>query len=142
MKKIVTLVVSIMAMMYVHAQDILQDMPLARIVQDSSITRLMVEKRDGITKGQTQVPGWRVQVYSSNQQSKAKMEAEHMADSLRLVIDQPVYVLSQQPFWKVRIGNFMSQEEAAAYREQLLLALPQLQGVAYVVRDEHIQIIQ
>lgn len=128
--------------LYASAQDILQDMPHARIIQDSSITRLMVEKRDGITRGQIEASGWRVQVYSSNQQSQAKLAAEHMADSLRNVIDQPVYVVSQQPFWKVRIGNFLSQEQAAAYREQLLQALPQLQGVAYVVRDEHIQIIQ
>lgn len=126
----------------VNAQDILSDMPNVHVIQDSAITRLMNDKREGIVHGQIEMTGWRVQVYSSNNQRVAKSQAEALAEQLGNLLDVPVYVVSQPPFWKVRIGNFLTQEEAIAYRDQLLTMMPEYRGMAYVVKDEHIQVMQ
>ena len=47
----------------------------AVIHQDSSIYRLMMDKHLGIERGQQEVNGFRVQVYSSNTQQRAKNES-------------------------------------------------------------------
>lgn len=124
------------------AQDILSDMPNVRVIQDSAITQLMHDKREGIVHGQIETTGWRVQIYSSNNQRVSKSEAENLAEQLNNQLDDPVYVVSQPPFWKVRIGNFLTKEEAMIALNEILIMLPEYRGVAYVVKDEHIQILQ
>ena len=47
----------------------------AIVHQDSSIYRLMMDKYLGIERGQQEVSGFRVQVYSSNLQQRAKNES-------------------------------------------------------------------
>lgn len=135
MKKYILFWLAILPLACVSAQDIMEDMVNVVVTQDSSITRLMRDKRDGIVRGQTEEPGWRLQVFSSNMQVAAKSAAEELKTRLESEIDQPVYILSLQPFWKVRIGNFHTQQEALAYRDVFLQAFPDLQGDAYVVRD-------
>jgi hypothetical protein len=48
----------------------------------------------------------------------------------------PVYTLSEPPFWKVRIGNFETREEANHYKTVLLQLFPELVGSTYVVPDK------
>ena len=40
-------------------------------------------------------------------------------EELKNKLDHPVYVLSEPPFWKVRIGDFLKREDANAYKEQI-----------------------
>lgn len=135
------------ALWTVHAQEvdslavsttpnIISDMPNATIIQSPSITRLMHDKICGITHGKQAMPGWRVQVYSSNKQIIAKQEAETLKARLEPELEEPVYIQSVQPMWKVRIGNFLSLEEAHAYRDSLIKLYPELQADAYPVRDQ------
>ena len=116
--------------------NIMAEMPNATIIQDSAITRLMHDKIHGITHGKKEMPGWRVQVYSSNKQIIAKQEAETLKAQLEPELEEPVYIQSVQPMWKVRIGNFLSQEEALVYRDSLIKRYPELQSEAYPVRDQ------
>ncbi len=116
--------------------NIMDEMPNATIIQDSAITRLMHDKIHGITHGKKEMPGWRVQVYSSNKQIIAKQEAETLKAQLEPELEEPVYIQSVQPMWKVRIGNFLSQEEALVYRDSLIKRYPELQSEAYPVRDQ------
>lgn len=116
--------------------NIMAEMPNATIIQDSAITRLMHDKIHGITHGKKEMPGWRVQVYSSNKQIIAKQEAEALKAQLEPELKEPVYIQSVQPMWKVRIGNFLSQEEALVYRDSLIKRYPELQSEAYPVRDQ------
>lgn len=141
-KRIFSLLVAVLWTLCAGAQDIIADMPNVHVYQDSTITRLMQDKCAGIIHGKQEVNGWRVQVYSSNSQRLAKEEAENLAKRLQNEVDEPVYVISQQPFWKVRLGNFLTQEDAIAYRDRLFEALPEFKGTAYVVRDEHVEIIR
>ncbi|MBR2936650.1 MAG: SPOR domain-containing protein [Paludibacteraceae bacterium] len=115
---------------------IVDDMENAVIHQDSLIRQLMIDKRLGIQRGQVQVNGFRVQVYSSNQQQVAKNEALILQQTLESQLDMPVYAISEPPFWKVRIGNFLTREEATEYRTEIISQFPELQGSTYVVPDK------
>ena len=88
----------------------------AVIHQDSSIYRLMMDKHLGIERGQQEVNGFRVQVYSSNTQQRAKNESISLQQELEKRLSHPVYVISEPPFWKVRIGNFRTRDEANQYK--------------------------
>ena len=119
---------------------ILTDMSNARVIQDSSVTMLMQDKIAGIVRGETEMPGWRVQVYSSNTPVLAKNEAMALESRLKDAIDQPVYIVSTPPFIKVRIGDFVTQEEAQTYKELFIQQFPDMISDTYIVRDEHIKI--
>lgn len=115
---------------------LVDEMPNAVVHQDSLVRQLMRDKRLGIQRGQVQVNGFRVQVYSSNQQQVAKNEALSLQQTLESQLEKPVYALSEPPFWKVRIGNFLTREEATEYRTEIISLFPELQGSTYVVPDK------
>jgi hypothetical protein len=116
---------------------LLKDMMNNAIIhQDSMIDRLMLDKRLGRQRGLQELNGFRVQVYSSNQQQVAKNEAISLQQDLKDKLDYPIYIISEPPFWKVRIGNFLTREEANTYKELLLVQYPNLCGSTYIVPDK------
>ncbi len=119
---------------------IFNDMPNVRIVQSVSVTRLMQEKIAGIGSSAREGIGWRVQVYSSNTPVQSKAGALVLETRLKKAVSQPVYIVSTPPFIKVRVGDFPTQEEAAAFKSELLTLFPELVGDTYIVRDDHIKI--
>jgi len=117
------------------------EMSNAVVVQDSAITRMMEDHWEGRMHNQVDIMGWRVQIFSSNNQLVAKQQAEELKIRLENEIQQPIYIDFIQPFWKVRIGNFLTMEEAKAYREELVKQFPELQAESYPVKD-HVKIKQ
>jgi len=115
---------------------IFQDMPNVQVEQDSAITQLMMDKINGVNRETTEMQGYRVQVYSSNNQQIAKQEAIELEKQLSEVLDAPVYVVYTPPFWKVRIGNFRTQEDANNYKKIVIQAFPERQSETYIVRDK------
>lgn len=162
MKKVLILLATILSSLSIHAQEIVQEMAIdsvslndstiselnkeafllvdnmqhATIHQDSLIRQLMIDKQLGTQRGQTLVNGFRVQVYSSNQQQIAKNEALMLQQQLESLLQQPVYALSEPPFWKVRIGNFLTRDEATAYIAEIINQRPDLQSSTYIVPDK------
>lgn len=88
-----------------------------------------------------EMDGYRVQIYSSNQQQTAKSEALELEGKLRESITHSIYVQYLPPFWKVRIGDFRTYEEAKEYKKQFVALFPELMGDTYIVRDK-IQVMQ
>ena len=115
---------------------ILSAMPNVEVIQDSSITQLMYDKQEGIVRGMVEIQGYRVQVYSSNQQAQAKAEALALEQELKTQVSVPVYVIYTTPFWKVRLGDFRTQEEALEYKKEFLALFPEMSVETYVVRDK------
>lgn len=120
----------------VHVVLITEDMSNAIVHQDSAIIRLMTDKRLGRVRGEQIVDGFRVQVYASNRQQVAKNEALMLQQRIEPLLEVPVYALSEPPFWKVRIGNFLTREDANAYKDVLLNMFPDMVGSTYVVPDK------
>lgn len=115
---------------------ILDDMPNVLVHQDSAITLLLEDKSYNRQRGQHQVSGFRVQVYASNTPQVAKNEALDLYETISSQVNMPVYVISEPPFWKVRLGDFLTREEAIEYKNQLNVLFPHLQGSTYVVPDQ------
>lgn len=107
------------------------------IVHQSDDVRTLLDSRvNGSSTQLVEVDGYRLQIFSSNRQQQAKQEAEQLKQKLEKEIETPIYILSDQPFWKVRIGNFATISEASAYKEEFIKQFPALQSGTYVVRDK------
>ena len=114
---------------------ILDAMPNAKVYQDSAITLLLEDKSYNRKRGEYQISGFRVQVYSSNEPQVAKNEALELSELLSSQLHVGVYVNSEPPFWKVRLGDFLTREEANEYKLQVVKIFPELQGSTYIVPD-------
>ncbi len=110
-------------------------MPNVTVHQDSLVRQLLIQKVTGREKEEIEVDGFRVQIYSSNNQQMAKLEAIRLEKDMRDKLDVPVYVVYTPPFWKVRVGNFASYEEALDFKNGFVREFPELTGDTYVVRD-------
>jgi hypothetical protein len=76
-------------------------------------------------------PGYRVQIfYESGNYSKNKALGVK-AKFYSLYPDVPAYIVYQEPYYRVRVGNFRNKLEANAFKEAIKKEFPE----AYVIRD-------
>lgn len=59
-------------------------------------------------------PGYRVELH----RSPSLREAEAFRDRVRPLLDQPVYVEYENPFYRVRAGDYETREGAEAWRSR------------------------
>ena len=114
---------------------ILNLFPGVQIVQDSTVAVLLEETITG-KKELIEIDGYRVQIFSSNRQQTAKTEALELEEQIKEKVSQTVYVQYVAPFWKVRIGDFRTYDEAKEYKKIFVQQFPQMQGNTYIVRDK------
>ena len=129
-----------MKLILVILLSIFDSLPGVQIIQDSTVAVLLDEAVNGKHE-LVAIDGYRVQIYSSNQQQTAKSEALDLEQKLLNTVNQTIYVQYLPPFWKVRIGDFRTYEEAKEYKKQFVALYPDLMGDTYIVRDK-IQVMQ
>lgn len=99
------------------------------VVKDPRVDQL-INKQIDINKGTTRdMPGFRIQVINSPDRNKV------FAAKAKIYQEFPElkpYVKYQSPNYKLKVGNFMTQEEAEAYQQRLSRLFPT--GL-YVVPD-------
>lgn len=108
------------------------------VIQDSAIQNSILDrsKNTRIVQSGTGV-GFRIQVFSSNVQRTAKTEAFNIEKEIRTAFPElGVYVSYTSPFWKVRVGDFKTSEEAQAFRPELITAFPNLKNAIYMVKEK------
>lgn len=92
----------------------------------------------GEVKKQPQVKtgGYRVQVFSDNNPHTAKNEARAKAKEVTLAFPQyRSYVVFTAPYWRLRVGDFRSHEEAEAAATLIKKRFPNFSREVRVVRD-------
>lgn len=130
-----------MKIIFVILLSILDTLPGVQIIQDTTIGVLLGEAKNG-KRELVEIDGYRVQVYSSNQQQTAKSEALDLEEKLlKDKISQTIYVQYLPPFWKVRLGDFRTYDEAREYKKLFVQQYPEMMGDTYIVRDK-IQVLQ
>lgn len=120
--------------------NLLDEMKGVEVIQDSSVSILLDAAING-KREVVEIDGFRVQVYSSNQQQSAKTEALDLESKLKEKVNQTIYVQYIPPFWKVRLGDFKTYDEAREYKKEFVQLFPSMMGDTYIVRDK-IQVIQ
>lgn len=94
------------------------------------------ERRDTPTVSGSRPAGWRVQVFSDNNPRTAKAEASRKERLITARFPQhQSYVRYNAPYWRLRIGDFRTQQEANALADELRKAFPSYSKEIRVVRD-------
>lgn len=140
----VSVIISLLVSLAVWAEDsievvsrlnILESMPRVEVIQDPLVASMLQATMNG-KENWIEMDGYRVQIYSSNRQQTAKMEALELETNLKTEISQTIYVLYLPPFWKVRLGDFRTYDEAKDYKKEFVQQFPQMIGDTYIVRDK------
>lgn len=147
-KQIIVCIASLFVALSAAAQDVeivrpnlMDSMPNVEIISDPAVTHILQAAINGGHQELVEIEGYRVQVYSSNQQQTAKSEALKLENILKDKLDIAVYVLYLPPFWKVRVGDFRTYNEAKDYKKDFVQQFPKLMGDTYIVRDK-IKVLQ
>jgi hypothetical protein len=81
--------------------------------------------------------GYRVQVFSGNDQRTSKDAAFKREQEIKEAVPGlPTYVTYTAPFWRLRVGDFSSHEEAYYAQRQLMQLLPAYGKEMYIVKED------
>ncbi len=75
--------------------------------------------------------GYRIQVYFGSGQQARKEANEAKASCILLFPTQKAHILFQTPFYKVRVGDFRTRNEAFIWHKKIVRKFPK----AYIVND-------
>ncbi len=118
-----------MASPFLQAQDTLRFGNIL-LVQDAGLTRI-VERQVTLNRRKGGIDGYRIQIFF-NSGRKAREEAlKAKANFLSRFPNIPAYVVYRAPFYKVRVGDFRSKNEAFRMFRQLRRVYP----TSYIVKD-------
>lgn len=83
------------------------------------------------------VPGFRVRVFSGNNQTASKNEAYKIEKELTEYLpDLQTYVIFRTPNWRLMVGNYRTMEEATAAMRELKKKFPVYGREMFVVKDD------
>ena len=81
--------------------------------------------------------GFKIQAFSGNDQRSSKNEAYHKQGLINNAFPEMETVVTfDSPFWRLRVGNFKTREEATAVLEEMRRAFPSFGKEMYIVIDE------
>lgn len=113
------------------------------IHQSDALKRLVGTRIDSenidVVNGRTYLitRGYRVQVYSGNNQRVSREEATSLQAQIKEHYpDMETYVTYNAPFWKLHVGNFRSFEEASMMLRDLRTVYPQKKNEIYIIEDD------
>lgn len=96
-----------------------------------------VETEDSLlAHTEKKMAGYRIQVFSDNNMRTAKNEARTKErEILERFPEYSTYVIYNSPFWRLRVGDFPTIEEANDVAVELKEAFPEYRREIRVVRD-------
>lgn len=109
-----------------------QAMPGTRLRDDA------VDSDTPTTEHRTAVhkAGYRIQVYSDNNQRTAKSRAKQIAANINAKFPHMgTYLTYKAPYWRLRVGDYTTHETARSAMSELKARFPSLAGDMRIVRD-------
>ena len=106
-----------------------------RLFQDARLTDRLARRTSSRDMNYVTVRGYRIQVFSDNNQRRSKDEAYQKASMIKDADPElSTYVTFTSPFWRLRVGDFRSFEEANLKLIELKNTFPQFREMR-VVKD-------
>ncbi|HPM13615.1 MAG TPA: SPOR domain-containing protein [Bacteroidales bacterium] len=102
-----------------------------RIQQDDRLVTLLNNHKALNIQNESKIQGWRVQIYNSSGVDSRKEAEEIRRKFLERYPDATVYVIYQPPFFKIRVGDFRTREDAYMLYKQIVNDFP----ISYLVND-------
>lgn len=117
-----------------------------KVMQDESIKKLLASPRslstdslgniDWASTDYVRIRGYKIQVFSGNNQTKSKQEAEYKQRQVKEAFPWlETTVTFNAPVWRLRVGNFLTFSEAESTLEKMKSQFPSFGKEMYVVDD-------
>ncbi|OFY93877.1 MAG: hypothetical protein A3K10_02810 [Bacteroidetes bacterium RIFCSPLOWO2_12_FULL_31_6] len=94
------------------------------VIKDSRINEILSTYKSSYT-----LSGYRIQIFSDNKKQPARDEK---AKFLSLYTSVKAHEVYQQPFFKIRVGDFRTKLEAYKFQKEIQLQFPN----CFIVKDE------
>lgn len=125
---------------------IAMDESVARVVRQDTIPAAASERISLAEESQTDPashegkivyrPGYRIQLYAGNNQRTAKAQAQRLAAQMAKAFPEyGLYLAYKSPYWRLKMGDFLTREEALSAMDDIKAKLPSLSQEMRVVRD-------
>ncbi len=113
-----------------------QDEAIQGILAKSTTTNLPVFSSADGTSQYIKVRGYKIQVFSGNDQRKSRDEAYNKQKLINDGFeDIETVVFFNSPRWILRAGNFRTREEANSVLEQIMSRFPNFGKEMYIISD-------
>jgi hypothetical protein len=82
--------------------------------------------------------GYRIQIFSGNNQRNSKEETFAKKSQIEKLYsaDVPTYVTYTAPFWRLRVGDYLSYEEAFCMMHRLIESFPSFKKEISIIKEE------
>ena len=80
--------------------------------------------------------GYRIQVFTDNNQRTAKNEAEAKQQQIENMFSVPTYVKYNAPFWRLYVGDYITYEEAFSMSHKIAEAFPAFKKEIQIKEEE------
>ncbi|MDR1103201.1 MAG: SPOR domain-containing protein [Tannerella sp.] len=108
--------------------------PAIRALVDSHLAGLKTESDGG--RDYMTAPGYTIQVFTGNSQRRSKDEAFSKKDQInRIYSEASIYVDYTAPFWRLRVGDFLTYEEALCMMYKLTGSFPTFRNEIKIIRE-------
>lgn len=102
-----------------------------KIIQDPRIDSL-IQKHIDLNKIDPCIKGWRINVFFESGNNSKRMAIEAKSLFVQNHPDIPCYLIFQEPYYKIRIGDYRTKVEASKILKEIAVEYP----YAFVVEDK------
>ncbi|MCD4789559.1 MAG: SPOR domain-containing protein [Bacteroidales bacterium] len=102
-----------------------------QIIQDARVDNLL-EKHIYLNEHNPGIEGWRIQIFFEAGNYSKRMAIEEKSAFVEKHSDVPAYLIFQEPYYKVRVGDYRTKMEAEKFLKKIERKYPN----AFVVKDE------
>lgn len=116
-----------------YAQTEASEVGNVEIIQDSRINTLL-EKHKVINEKYPFIEGYRIQIYFESGNYSKKKAGDVKARFQNLFPEADAYIIFQEPYYKIRVGDFRTRLDAQAFLQKIISDFPN----AFVVKENQI----
>lgn len=128
MQRILLLVLFISGCFLLNGQDLSGNIT---IIQDQRVDSLLKMHLE-LNKKNPNISGWRINIFFETGNNSKKLALEAKATFVQSHANVPCYLVFQEPYYKVRVGDYRTQLEAEKFLKQITHEYPN----AFVVEDD------
>lgn len=108
-----------------------QDEGNVQIIQDERIDTLL-QRHIELNEQDPQIEGWRINIFFEAGNYSKRLAIEAKSEFVNKFADIPCYLIFQEPYYKVRIGDYQTKMQAEEFLKKIEREYPN----AFVVQDD------
>lgn len=108
-----------------------QDEGIVQIIQDDRIDTLLIRHIE-LNEQDPQIEGWRINIFFEAGNYSKRLAIEAKSEFVNKYADVPCYLIFQEPYYKVRIGDYRTRMDAEKFLKKIERDYPN----AFVIQDD------